>query len=380
MNILMVNLPYSGHTNPTLGLAEELVKCGYKVTYINSEAWRSRIEAIGATFVPYDNYPARPSVNQEKRLCISAAYNTAMRIGGEYDLLVYELLFYPGKRLAEKLGIPCVRQFSMFAWNQHVLDEFIKNTALWKVFKSKKMRRKLTKTTCPQSGCEDMLDEIINNVTDLNIVYTSRQFQIFNEEFDEHFRFIGPSIYTRTSDTVIPWDKMKSPIVYISLGTVLNFNPIFYKRCIKAFAGRDVDVIVSAGNYVNKLNNHNNSDNIFIYRSVPQLEVLEHASMFITHGGMNSVNEAIYYGVPMLVAPVGSDQPTVAERVEELGIGKRICSIKTSPAELFSLAVEVMADADISKAVKQQSQYSKQAGGLAKAAELIEEYMYNNQI
>lgn len=50
--ILMVNLPYSGHTNPTLPLAKRLVERGHQVTYINAPEFRERIEATGALFVP----------------------------------------------------------------------------------------------------------------------------------------------------------------------------------------------------------------------------------------------------------------------------------------------------------------------------------------
>ena len=57
---------------------------------------------------------------------------------------------------------------------------------------------------------------------------------------------------------------------------------------------------------------------------VPQLEVLARAALFVTHGGMNSVNEAMYAGVPMLVVPQGADQPLVAGRVVELGAGLSI--------------------------------------------------------
>ena len=48
-SILMINIPYSGHTNPTLPLASELVKRGYKVLYINAEEFREKIEATPAT-------------------------------------------------------------------------------------------------------------------------------------------------------------------------------------------------------------------------------------------------------------------------------------------------------------------------------------------
>ncbi len=42
----------------------------------------------------------------------------------------------------------------------------------------------------------------------------------------------------------------------------------------------------------------------FIVRNYePQLEVLQHAKLFITHGGMNSTSEGLYYGVPLIVLP-----------------------------------------------------------------------------
>ena len=53
--ILMVNLPFSGHTNPTLELAKTFVSLGHEVTYIHSPEWKNKIEETGAIFIPYDN-------------------------------------------------------------------------------------------------------------------------------------------------------------------------------------------------------------------------------------------------------------------------------------------------------------------------------------
>ncbi|WP_307102242.1 nucleotide disphospho-sugar-binding domain-containing protein [Arthrobacter globiformis] len=64
--------------------------------------------------------------------------------------------------------------------------------------------------------------------------------------------------------------------------------------------------------------------NVLASRFVPQLEVLARAALFVTHGGMNSVNEAMYAGVPMLVIPQGAEQPLVAGRVAESGAGLSI--------------------------------------------------------
>ncbi len=57
MKILMVNVPYSGHTNPTLPLTKRLVERGHQVTHINAPEWKEKIEATGALFVSYMDYP-----------------------------------------------------------------------------------------------------------------------------------------------------------------------------------------------------------------------------------------------------------------------------------------------------------------------------------
>lgn len=66
MNILMVNLPFAGHTNPTLPLTEKLIEHGHCVTYVNAPAFREKIERTGAKFVPYQNFPAQPSEQEKK--------------------------------------------------------------------------------------------------------------------------------------------------------------------------------------------------------------------------------------------------------------------------------------------------------------------------
>ncbi|MCB2295604.1 hypothetical protein LGK95_19175 [Clostridium algoriphilum] len=51
---------------------------------------------------------------------------------------------------------------------------------------------------------------------------------------------------------------------------------------------------------------------------VPQVAVLEHTDLFINHCGMNSANEAMYYGIPVIGIPQRGDQPIVANRMRDL--------------------------------------------------------------
>ncbi len=68
---------------------------------------------------------------------------------------------------------------------------------------------------------------------------------------------------------------------------------------------------------------------------MPQLEVLKQANLFITHGGMNSSSESLYFGVPMIVIPVMGDQPIVAQRIEDLKSWHTIKSKKAYSSDII---------------------------------------------
>ena len=66
--------------------------------------------------------------------------------------------------------------------------------------------------------------------------------------------------------------------------------------------------------------------NFIVAPQVPQFAVLQRAGAFVTHGGMNSVSESLFYGVPMTVVPQMGEQAIIGRRVAQLGAG--ICLTK----------------------------------------------------
>ena len=105
------------------------------------------------------------------------------------------------------------------------------------------------------------------------------------------------------------------------MGTVNNDMMPFYKSCISALTKTDYQVIMSVGNLVSIEDFGRLPENISIFSHVDQISVLEKADVFVSHCGMNSVNESLYFEVPLVMLPQTSEQKGVAERVSQLGAG-----------------------------------------------------------
>ncbi len=340
-SILMINVPYAGHTNPTLPLAEALVRRGHAVSYINAEEYRGIIAKTGARFIPYENCPAVLSPRQKKTQCFRAAFDTAIGLKVKFDLLIYEMFFYPGKRIAELLGIPCVRQFSQQAWNQATMADA---TRFFRLSSFLIDAQVMGKRNAGHMGLSNrtLSEAVVYDEPELNVVYVPRLFQSKSETFGDGFIFTVPMSESGAISRQIPYERMKPPIVYVSLGSIIS-NRGFCKECVRAFGGKDMSVILNTGRIppetLGKM-----PANIYAYSFVPQLEVLSCADVFLTHCGMNSVNEAMSRGVPMVCMPFINDQIANARRIVELGIGKRVRSFPSRGKELYDAVRAVHGD------------------------------------
>lgn len=349
MNILMVNIPYSGHVNPTLPLTRELVKRGHHVTYINSEEFRNKIEQTGATFVPYSNFSQNISEQKKKCTCFQAAYDTAMALREPFDLLIYEMFFYPGIEIARKKKIPCVRQFSQPAWSVETMKEaspiFALSARLIDI-------QVMGKKKAAYMGLEHKTLEtaVLYDKPNLNIVYVPEKFQKKRECFGEDYIFTIPLQERENGASKIPYEEMKHPIVYISLGSIIS-NRGFCKECIRAFGNKNLSIILNTGK-VDPATLGKIPSNIYAYSFVPQIEVLEHAHVFLTHCGMNSVNEALCAGVPMVAMPFLNDQLENGKQLVNLGLGKKVRSFPSRGKELYERVLEVYHDEGIKKNIK----------------------------
>ena len=149
------------------------------------------------------------------------------------------------------------------------------------------------------------------------IVYTSRYFQPAVETFSPRYVFVGPSLRPIRQ----PLAPSPQKTVYISLGTVNNQNLPFYRSCLTALGETPYRVVMAAGreSVLHALGPL--PANVQAEAMVDQIGVLAAADVFLTHCGMNSVSEALFFGVPLVCCPQTQEQRGVANRVLALGAG-----------------------------------------------------------
>ena len=381
MKIAWFCIPAHGHTNPTLAVVKELTAAGHSVYYFSFEMFREKIEQAGAKFIGCDGYDFEMEdkgnadrVGKDKVFATELLVSSTLALDDmtsekiaeiRPDLVVSDSIAYWGKLAAQKHRIPYVSSTTTFAFNRFSA-KYIPETS-WSIvrmlFAMPKINRQIKRLRDKGYPVNGLLD-IVQNDNDTNtIVYTSKYFQPCSDTFSEKYHFVGPSIRPIKE----PFEKTAEKTVYISMGTV-NQNREFYRNCIHALSATDWQVIISMG--TNTEHFENLPDNIRIYDSVDQMAVLSISDAFITHCGMNSVSEGLYFQVPLVFFPQTPEQEAVARRTEELGAGVRLKSI--SEEDIMQALKTVLFRADYKKSAAAISDSFKACGGAAGAAAFIE--------
>jgi MGT family glycosyltransferase len=208
-------------------------------------------------------------------------------------------------------------------------------------------------------------------------------FQIQRSYFDASYIFTGPCYSERAVDPQFPLLKSaEKPIIYISLGSVTSYNSktFFYQQCLQAFANSEYTVVMSVGKFIDIAELGKIPPNFIVSNYVPQMQVLQQASVFITHGGTNSTWEALINKVPLVVFPQGGDQYLVANRVEELNIGVWVKQKNIAPLKLRSLVEQIIKDEKIRSNIDLLSDSLIISGGTQKAVDKILEFKQRNSI
>lgn len=382
--IVFFCIPAHGHTNPTLGVVRELIARGHQVWYYSYNMLRDKIEAAGATFISCDGYDMEQKLSPKDaaRIGKNLAFSTKILVDTtlalddkvcadmqrlQPDCIVADSMAAWGKAVALKLGIPFVCSTTTFAFNQHSA-KIMKQGAgdlLNMILSIPKTSKQIKRLQDKGYQVKSVLDLIGSDDKAHTIVYTSPEFQPASDTFSDKFAFVGPSV--RPAEGV--FEKTKDILVYISMGTVNNDLMPLYKNCISALADTPYQVVLSVGNLVSMEEFGALPENVSVFSHVDQIAVLQHTDVFISHCGMNSVSESLYFGVPLVMLPQTAEQGGVAQRVLELGAGVKLS--KTDAPSVLDGINRVLTDSAYRNNAAAIGEGFKQCSGAKGAADKI---------
>lgn len=382
--IVFFCIPAHGHTNPTLGVVRELLSRGHQVWYYSYEPLREKIEAAGATFVSCDDYDIEHKLTPKDaaKIGTNLAFSTQILVETTLalddmvcrnmhqlkpDCIVADSMAVWGKAIAMKLNIPFVSSTTTFAFNQHsakIMKQSPKDLIAL-LFSMPKINKHIKRLQNKGYPIKNILDIIQNDNNTHTIVYTSPKFQPCSETFSDKYAFVGPSIRPAVNDI----EKTKDKLIYISMGTVNNDMLPLYKACITAFAATNYQIILSIGHMVSIESFGDLPANISVFSHIDQIAVLKKADVFISHCGMNSVSESLYFGVPLVMLPQTSEQKGVAERVSQLNAGLKLK--KATAQDIFNAVKKVLNSPSYRQNASAIAQDFRQCSGAAGAADKI---------
>ena len=322
-NILVLAGVFDSHIPGLFEIVKDLKNLGHNVTCYVLESFENRLKPTGAKLIPIcvgkiELPPEAPEVAKNSVIVakfydgiISKAINSEEK----FDYLLYDS-FFDGTEINKIFKIPNIVAVYIFPVGE--MTPFVKNKFCGRMLSLNPINKKYN------LNLRDYV--MIHYIGDAKykLMLTSKLFHVDSKIIDDSFYFIGPSIEERPLDTSFNFKKDENKkLIYISLGTIFNDSIEFYKTCIETFENlKEFQVIMSIGKYVNIKDLGEVSENIYIYNHIPQLQVLKMTDIFITHGGINSINEGILLNkLPLIVIPQEMDQFDNGKQIEKFGAG-----------------------------------------------------------
>jgi len=149
----------------------------------------------------------------------------------------------------------------------------------------------------------------------------------------------GPPWLTRQGDV---------PTVYFSLGTVYNMESgDLFQRVLAGLRDLAVDLIVTVGRDLDPAELGAQPANVRVERFLPQAALLPHCDLVVSHAGSGSVLGALAHGLPMVLIPIGADQPLNAARCRALGVAAVLDAVSATPEMVRAAVSSVLADAGL---------------------------------
>ncbi len=337
--ILFLTIPEKGHINPMIGPAVWLQRMGHEVRFHTLHDISAQLHSAGLLPLNAGAQPLPPpeahrgAFFAEKvrdkiwlrqwihRLLIEEApaqipdYAQAISAYRPH-LIVTDPMIYPAAIAAHEADVPWVALSNSL---NPVLDDSLKSDLLETVASLSTARDRLFAQHGMKlrfSGC-DMISPY------LTVAFTTKEF--IGREVSG-VEMVGPSLPPGNRGDEVPFDESllssARKRVFMSFGSQIYHQPELFQKVMRVARTMDVQLILSVNALLGTPELGALPEHVLALPYAPQLKLLPMVDAFITHGGANSVMEALHFGVPLLISPVCNDQFHQAHFLERAQAGE----------------------------------------------------------
>lgn len=406
----MISPPVSGHLHPFSALGRELQERGHRVTCFQMPDLEDKVRGEGIDFRPIgeSDHPLGSlprSLAQLGRLrglaalrfTIRAVERTsvmvcrdgpaAMRSAGVQALLV-DQMEPAGGAVAEHLDLPFITVCNALAINRDPLvpppfTAWSYAETGWARLRNRIGYAASDWITRPIAKAVDKYRAIWNlkpahSVEEsfsrlAQICQMPRDFDFPRARLPGCFHYVGPLRRKLPVPTPFPWERLDGrPLVYASLGTLQNRRENVFRCIAEACQGMQVQLAISHGGGLSRFEAANLPGDPVVVDYAPQLELIAHARLTITHAGLNTVLDSLTHGVPLVTVPITYEQPAIARRVEWTGCGRSVPLAKLNAVLLKEVVSDVLHGETYRTSARRIGDSIREAGGVQRAADLVE--------
>lgn len=134
-----------------------------------------------------------------------------------------------------------------------------------------------------------------------------------------------------------------------------------------------VDVLVTVGREVSPGELGEQPPNVRVEHLVPLAEALAGSDVVVCHGGSGTVLGALAYGLPLVLLPLGADQPWNADRCTEPGIGVVLDPLACTSADVATATAKVLGTSSNTERAQLLRELCLSLPGAEEAASWLEE-------
>jgi MGT family glycosyltransferase len=164
------------------------------------------------------------------------------------------------------------------------------------------------------------------------------------------------------------------PTVYFTLGTIFHQESgDLFTRVVAGLSDLDANIIVTVGREIDPAELGPQPPNVLVERFIPQELLLPRCDLVVSHSGSGSVIGALAFGIPLVLLPMGADQPLNADRCEALGVARVLDPLTARPRDITDSAQEVLQTATYREAARRLREETTLLPTSDQAAGMIEE-------